>query len=200
MARPSDGTTNATESRTAILATVAARANFKRGNEHQAFFEAKGFRLSYRDAGRAMAMRRRPSGKDAPEAVDQREWIWDSFEIDAAKLGLETIVAWFPKPSAAGSRANQAALLSALRCTPGVIGIHNCFDDTVIVSAIAHNVLAKRHLQDRFRELCPDLLWAEVRDTDFDQPGRGWLQVAHDIAKAEARIASSTAEGPHMPR
>jgi hypothetical protein len=192
MARPPDGTTNATESRTAVLATVAARASFKRGDEHEAFFKTHGFKLSYRDTGRAMALRRRPAGKNAPDSFDQREWVWDSFEIDAAKLGLELIIAWLPRPSGAGRREGQASLLSALRSTPGIVSIQDCFDDTVLVFAVAHDVLSKRHLQDRLGELCPDFLWAEVRDTDFDQPGRGWLQVARSVAKMERRLETDT--------
>lgn len=188
MARVPDGTTTASESRTAILATIAARANFKRKGEDESFFKKHGFRVSRRDTYRAMAIRRRPAGRKAPAEPDQREWIWDSFEVDPVKIGLELIVAWLPRPSGPARRQDQSNLLSSLRSTPGVIGIHDCFDDSVVVFALTGHVLAKRRLQDRLAELCPDFLWAEVRETDFDQPGRGWLDIARSVAAQERRL------------
>lgn len=194
MARPPDGTTTAEESRTAVLATVAARANFKAPSEYEKFFEGNRFRLKYRSAARALKARRKPAGTGAPSAPDQREWVWDSFEVDAGKLGLQLQIAWLPRPAQPGRRKDQAQLLQALRTTPGVIAIHDCFDDTVLVFGASHDVASKRRFQDRLNELSPDVLWAEVRDTDSGQPGRGWLGVARAVAAAERRLEDRATE------
>lgn len=153
-----------------------------------AFFEQHGLRVGDRGRRRALRLRRRPAGPEAPPETSQREWIWDSYGVDAIKLGLDLIVAWIPRPATIGRRAGQQDLLAAVRALPGVLEIYDCFDDTVLVLAAAETSSAKRDLQAALRELEPRTLWAEVREVDKEQPARGWLSLAIAIAGSEHRL------------
>ena len=183
-----DGTVAAPRSRVAVLTAVAARAALRADGERQQFADENNLRIGHRDVNRALAMRKRPPKEGRPADPEEREWIWESFEVDAAKLGLELLICWIPRPLGPGRRTDHARLLAALRATPGVIAIHDCFDDTVLVQAIATTPHAKRRLQTRLQELAPDSLWSEVRQVDRDQPARGWLEVAREVAASEGRL------------
>lgn len=190
MAGKPDGTVAAERSRTAILAALAAAAALKKPGERQAFIKKHKLHVGERDVYRALKLRMRPAGPGALTDPDQREWVWNAMEADAAKLGLDLIVAWLPPPPPT-ERRDQAGLLTALRSTPGVLGIDDCYDDTIVVRALATDPPAKRRLQSRLRELCPQALWTEVRQVDHDQPGRGWLGLAKAVAKAEGRLKAT---------
>lgn len=183
-----DGKIPAELSRTAVLTAIAAAAAVRPKDERDEFAEANGLGVGDRSIYRALKLRLRPAGPEAPDDPDQREWLWQSFEVDVAKLGLDLIVAWLPPPGGTASRRDQGRLLEALRATTGVIGIHDCFDDTILVQALAPDPVAKRRLQSRLQEICPEVLWAEVRLSDREQPARGWLHVARAVAAAEARL------------
>jgi hypothetical protein len=183
-----DGTIAAPLSRVAILAAIAARAALLPDGGREKFTEEHGLRIGPRDINRALAHRRRPAGSEAPADPDQREWLWDSFEVDTAKLGLDLVLAWIPRPTGPGRRKDQGRLLGALRSTPGVISILDCFDDTILVQALAVDPPGKRRLQTRLEELVPEVIWSEVRQVDRDQAARGWLDVARTVAGVEARL------------
>jgi hypothetical protein len=53
------------------------------------------------------------------------------------------------------------------------------------------SALDKQQLQLRLREICPKLLWAEVRLADPNQPGRGWQLLARAVAEQEGRFKRS---------
>ena len=91
-----DGTIAAELSCTAIAVSVAAVSALARRRERQEFIEEHGFKIGHRSINRALALRKRPAGPKASKDPDGRNWLWDSLEIDAAKLGLDLIVAGFP--------------------------------------------------------------------------------------------------------
>src|SRR5438874_1873342 len=110
-----DGTTTATESRTAVLAAVAARAALSGGTKHRpSFVKRHRLNVSDRDISRALQLRLRQLG--AAPLADPRasEWLWESYEVDVAKLGLDLTLAWFPRPDGPGPREYQSELLRAL--------------------------------------------------------------------------------------
>jgi hypothetical protein len=194
VAGKADGTVAAERSRTAILVALAAAAERLAVSERPDFIARERFGLSDRDVHRALRLRRTSAEGKAVADPDQHGWAWKALEGDAAKLGLDLIVAWLPRPAGPESREDQAELLSALRNTAGVLSIDDCFDDTVVVRALAPDPASKRQLQSRFKELCPGTLWAEVRQTDHSQPARGWLHVARVVADAEGRLKTPQAE------
>jgi hypothetical protein len=186
--RPPDGTVSADRSRVAILAAVAARAALLPDGKRVKFAIDHGLNVGSGGISRALALRLRPARKSALPDPDQREWLWHSFEVDARKLELDQIMAWIPRPSTPGRRSDQGRLLAALQATPGVVSIHDCFDDTILVEAIVANPLQKRRLQTRLEELAPEVIWSEVREVVRDQAAKGWLEVAQEVAKAEERL------------
>jgi len=193
-----DGTVSAERSRTAILTALAAAAALKTQGEWQDFIDEMGLKLGDRDIYRALRLRKRPSGPDALDDPDMREWIWASMEADVAKLGLDLIVAWFPQPGRSNRTGTQAELLAALRKTPGVLSISDCYDDTIVIRALATGPLSKRRLQSRLKELCPEVLWAEVREDDRDQPARGWLHATKVVAEEEERLQAPPKQVPRV--
>lgn len=188
MPRPPDGTTAAATSRTAVAVAVAARAALLSDGSRKEFVEEHGFRIGDRSISDALKKRRRPRATAEGEDPDQREWLWDSFEVDAAKLGLDEIVAWIPRPAHAEPREDQSRLLEAFRRAPGVVSILDCFDGTIVLRALTAGPLEKRRLQTNLLELAPGALWAEVRQADREQAARGWLQIARSIAASEERL------------
>jgi hypothetical protein len=188
------GTTSAASSRTAILGTIAARANLVPDAKRTEFFIREGLDARKSSISEALRARKRPS--DAPFGQDpaERDWLWDSYDVDATKLGLEMIVAWLPRPSDPEPRHDQADLLAALRETRGVIRLQDCMDDTVLVTALTATPLDKQRLQLRLRELCPNVLWAEVRESDRDQARRGWTSLARLVALQEGRLNAESEE------
>jgi hypothetical protein len=189
--RPPRGTTSAEKSRTAIAGEIAARASFR--SDRARFFKDLGLNPNDRAVTTAVSTRKRASGKRASDKTfgedsAERDWVWDSYDFDAAKLGLEMVVAWLPRPDGPAFRATQSELLSSLRETQGVVGVLDCMDDTVVATALVATALEKQQLQARLRELCPGVLWAEVRSSDAHQPGRGWAFLAQVIAAQEGRL------------
>jgi hypothetical protein len=190
VARPPDGTTSAARSRTAVLAEVAARAALSSDTKNRkTFLEQHALSVSDRDVSRALQLRRRQPDAPAPEDAREKAWIWGSYEVDVAKVGLDLTLTWFPRPSGPGPRAQQASLLTALRITPGVLRLYECFDDTILAISVSEGPVARRELQKHFRELRPDALWAEVRHVERDQPARGWLHAATAVARSERRLS-----------
>lgn len=184
MARPPDGTKAVADGKTGVVALVAAQENGFRGAACDNFFKEHGIKVRYRNASRAMALRRKTKVV-GPGGQGGASWVWDSLEVDTARIGLQSVIAWLPRPDGPGRRPEQTQLLNALRATPGVLQIYDCFDDSIVILGAVVDVVAKRQLQSRLADLCPDLLWAEVRDIDFEQPARGWLQLAKAVAKTE---------------
>lgn len=186
LGRPPAGTTSAERSRTAVVGAIAARASNR--PDRAAFFEELRLDAHARSVTAALSARSRGSEKAFGEDPAERDWLWDAYEFDPAKLGVQMIVAWLPRPDGPEFRATQSELLSALRATRGVIGLLDCMDDTIIVTALTATVIEKQQLQARLRELCPSALWAEVRSSDARQPGRGWSFIAQAIAAQEGRL------------
>jgi hypothetical protein len=184
--RPPKGTTSAEKSRTAIAGEIAARASFR--PDRARFFKDLGLNPHDRAVTTAVSARERASDTAFGEDPAERDWIWDAYDFDAAKLGLEMVVAWLPRPSGPAFRATQSELLSYLRTMQGVVGVLDCMDDTVVVTVLVATALEKQQLQARLRELCPEVLWAEVRSSDAHQPGRGWTFLARVIAAQEGRL------------
>jgi hypothetical protein len=67
-------------------------------------------------------------------------------------------------------------------------------DDSVVITALTATVLEKQQLQIRLRELCPEVLWAEVRASDERQPAKGWAFLARVIAMQEGRLKGQAEE------
>jgi len=187
---PSDRSPAAPLTRTAVLAFAAAKAALKKTEkERQSYYEEIGLDIHDRNVYRALELRRKPAGRQAPADPDLREWAWEMPEVDAGKLGLEKVLAWMPRPASPAARGDQADLVRALRSTPGIIRLQECFDDTVVIEAIVADPLDKRRLQAQLREICPDVLWGEVRQEDQRQAARGWAGVARQVAAAEGRLS-----------
>lgn len=178
----------AVSSRTAIAVAVAARAALLPDGSRKSFIREHGFRIGDRSINGALKERRRPHEYSEGEDPDQHEWLWDSFEVDAAKLGLDETVAWIPRPAHSGPREDLSSLLLALRGIPGVVRILDCFDGTIVIHALTEGPLEKRRLRARLAELAPDAFVVEVRQADRDQAARGWLQIARSIAISEGRL------------
>lgn len=189
-----DASLAAPQGRTAILGYVAATKASKKREAHRDYFEELGLDLHPQSVNRARRLRE-VGGREAPSDPEQRDWVWKSVDVDVQKLGLDQIIAWLPRPGSPAVRKGQAAMLVALRDTPGVVRIAEGFDDTIVIEAVTSNPLAKRNLQSRLREICPEVLWTEVRQVDKEQPGRGWGRIAKTVAAEEGMlIEPSTAE------
>lgn len=186
MGRTPEGAVSAAASRTAVLAAVAARAALRKDGERGSFCAEHKLRVGARDTSRALKRRRRQpadSGK-----ADASDWLWDAFEVDTAKVGLDLVLVWFPRPAGPGARPTQDDLLDELRKTPGVLRLYDCFDDTVVAIAVASGPTAKRRLHEHVAGLAGDVYWSEVRGAELDQPRRGWLSVVRDVACQERRL------------
>ncbi len=179
------GTTSAEKSRTAVVGAIAARAA---DGERAAFFRDLGLDAAQTSVTRALSARKRASVAPFGDNPADHDWIWEAYGFDAAKLGLEMVVAWVPRPAGPASRKTQSELLASLRATRGVIGLLDCMDDSVVITALTATVLEKQQLQIRLRELCPEVLWAEVRASDARQPAKGWAFLARVIAMQEGRL------------
>jgi hypothetical protein len=186
--RPPVGTTSAEKSRTAIAGAIAARAALEPDGKRSAFFRDLGLDAAPRSVTKALSARKRASVTPFGDNPADRDWIWESYGFDAAKLGLEMVVAWIPRPTGPSSRRTQSELLASLRATRGVIALLDCMDDSVVVTALTATVLEKQQLQIRLRELCPEVLWTEVRASDPRQPARGWAFLARVVAAQEGRF------------
>jgi hypothetical protein len=171
-----------------VVGAIAARASFRPPSERAAFFKELGLDAAPRSVTSALSARKRCSDAPFGDDLAERDWIWDAYGFDSAKLGLEMVVAWLPRPTGPAFRATQADLLDSLQAIRGVIRLLDCMDDTVVLTALVATVLEKRQLQARIRELCPQVLWAEVRSSDPRQSGRGWAFIARAIASQEARL------------
>lgn len=185
--RPTKGNVAAKRSRTAILGLVAARTNGQdaRPIDRQQFLGNESIGLATTSINEAFKARRFGSQQPISGAPEERDWIREAYEIDATKIGLIHIVAWLPRPPTPLPRDDQAALLIALRKTEGVVGIQDCIDDTIIVTAMATSPDERVRLQRRLRALCPSALWAEIRETDRTQAARGWLGILRRVADQE---------------
>jgi hypothetical protein len=156
--------------------------------DRPSFFSDHGLDAAATSVRAALRHRRRHAPAPRGDDPDERDWISDSYEIDPAKLGLDMVVAWLPRPPHPGRRPHQAELLASLRVTPGVVRIQDCMDDTVVVTAVTTDPMERQRLQTRLLELCPEALWTVVRGADPDQACRGWLHVAKRVASQEGRL------------
>ncbi len=186
--RPPKGATSAERSRTAVVGAVAARASLYADADRMTFFDQEGLHAASTQVKDALRRRMRQSREPFDDDPAERDWIWETYDVDAAKLELDVVVAWLPRPAQPGSRPHQGELLAALRDTPGVVRLQDCMDDTIVVTAVATSPTDRRRLQTCVRELCPEALWAEVRGDDPEQARRGWLRTAKVVAKREGRL------------
>jgi hypothetical protein len=188
MSSGSDAPLAAPLGRTAVLAFVAAIKAAVKPKKHEKYFKGLGLDLHPQSVNRARRLRE-VDGREAPSDPDQRDWIWKSVEVDAQKLGFDQIVAWLPRPNVGARQQGQSAMLESLRGTPGVVRIIEGFDDTFMIEALTTSPLAKRRLQSRLREICPEVFWCEVRQVDKGQPQRGWERIVKAVAAEEGRLA-----------